>query len=55
LAGQSVDLTIPPSVDASQCDPPIGLQIWLDRSGNQYLPLDLAEFEAIMTSIKVEP
>lgn len=27
---------MPADVDVEKCDPPIGLQIWLDRSGNKY-------------------
>lgn len=37
LPGKSIELTVPPDLDESQCDPPIGLQIWLDRPGGKYL------------------
>lgn len=37
--GRSVELTVPPTVDVTACDPPIGLQVWLDRSGS-YMVLD---------------
>lgn len=37
--GRSVELTVPPTVDVTACDPPIGLQVWLDQSGS-YLVLD---------------
>ena len=31
-----IEVTVPADVDVEQCDPPIGLQIWLDRGGNKY-------------------
>jgi hypothetical protein len=31
-----IEVTVSADVDVEQCDPPIGLQIWLDRSGNKY-------------------
>jgi hypothetical protein len=31
-----IEVTVPAEVDVERCDPPIGLQIWLDRSGNKY-------------------
>ncbi len=36
---RSVELTVPPSIDVATCDPPIGLQVWIDRAGN-YLIID---------------
>jgi hypothetical protein len=36
--GRSFELTVPPTVDVTACDPPMGLQVWLDRSGS-YLVL----------------
>lgn len=35
--GQYVDLVVPVDLDITQCDPPIGLQIWLDKPGGKYL------------------
>ena len=34
--GLMVELTVPSDVDVDSCDPPIGLQIWLDRNANKY-------------------
>jgi hypothetical protein len=31
-----IQVTVPADVDIDACDPPIGLQIWLDRSGDKY-------------------
>jgi hypothetical protein len=31
-----VEVTVPADVDVEKCDPPIGLQVWLDRGGNKY-------------------
>lgn len=31
-----IEVTVPAEVDVEECDPPIGLQIWLDRGGNKY-------------------
>jgi hypothetical protein len=31
---RSVELTVPPSTDVATCDPPNGLQVWIDRAGN---------------------
>ena len=39
IGGQSwkvIEVTVPADVDVEECDPPIGLQIWLDRGGNKY-------------------
>jgi hypothetical protein len=38
-SGLKIGLTVEPGVDVDACDPPIGLQIWLDRSGNKYFVL----------------
>ncbi len=38
-SGLRIGLTPAPEVDLDSCDPPIGLQIWLDRSGNKYFVL----------------
>jgi hypothetical protein len=35
-SGKIIQVTVPADVDVEACDPPIGLQIWLDRSGNKY-------------------
>jgi hypothetical protein len=37
--GQHLELTAAADIDLDVCDPPIGLQIWLDRSGNKYFVL----------------
>ena len=37
--GRHLELTAAADVDVDACDPPIGLQIWLDRSGNKYFVL----------------
>lgn len=37
--GTSVELTVLPTVDVSACDPPIGLQVWVDQAGS-YLIVD---------------
>lgn len=34
--GLMVELTVPSDIDVDSCDPPIGLQIWLDRNANKY-------------------
>ena len=31
-----LELTVPADVNVEECDPPIGLQIWLDRNANKY-------------------
>ena len=31
-----LELAVSADVDVEECDPPIGLQIWLDRSANKY-------------------
>ena len=31
-----IEVTVSVDVDVEKCDPPIGLQIWLDRNGNKY-------------------
>ena len=36
-SGTRLDLTVPADLDVEACDPPIGLQIWLDKSGTKYL------------------
>ncbi len=36
-SGKRVEVTVSAEVDVEACDPPIGLQIWLDRNGNKYL------------------
>ena len=35
--GKRIDLTVPADVDLDACDPPIGLQIWLDKNAGKYL------------------
>jgi hypothetical protein len=34
---RSVELTVAPTMDVATCDPPIGLQVWLDRAGSYLL------------------
>ncbi len=35
--GKVFELSVPEGFDDSKCDPPIGLQVWLDRPGDKYL------------------
>jgi hypothetical protein len=37
--GKVFELSVPDGFDDSTCDPPIGLQVWLDRPGDKYLVL----------------
>jgi hypothetical protein len=39
LPGTRVELTYPAGLDPASCEPPIGLQIWQDRTGDGFLVL----------------
>ncbi len=50
LPGLVVEMTVSADIDVEACDPPIGLQIWLDRNANKYLvagPEALARIYAV--------
>ena len=51
--GKRLDLTVPADVDVEACDPPIGLQIWLDKAGNKYFLLG-PEHPARIYTVDVE-
>ena len=36
-AGQVFELSLPDGIDEGSCDPPIGIQVWLDKAGGKYL------------------
>lgn len=36
-AGQMMELSLPEGLDEASCDPPIGVQVWLDQAGGKYL------------------
>ena len=35
-SGNVIEVTVPADLDVEECDPPIGLQVWLDRAGTKY-------------------
>jgi hypothetical protein len=37
LPGLALEMKVPADIDVEACDPPIGLQIWLDRNAGKYL------------------
>lgn len=36
-AGQLLELALPDGLTEASCDPPIGIQVWLDQAGGKYL------------------
>jgi hypothetical protein len=47
--GTSVELTVLPTVDVAACDPPIGLQVWVDQAGS-YLLVDESVPAVVVTA-----
>jgi hypothetical protein len=46
--GRIVEMSVPSGFDVETCDPPIGLQVWLDRAGN-YLVIGPGVLTTVIT------